>query len=255
MYFTYQSSTGVQVRGGHDVVGAPAPARTFYFAEGTCRPSFDPYICILNPGPAAAQVQVTYMRGDGTTHVQDLSINSDTRATVNVKTELGVGDDAAHDFSTRVEAKDGARIVAERPMYFTYINTMGAALTGGHDVVGALYPAGGYFFAEGSCRPNFDTYICLQNPRPNPVNAVITYMKGDGGNALQTLTVPGHSRITVNVKDTLGSANDPAHDFSAKVSTLLADDDIIAERPMYFMYGSSTGAQVPGGHDVVGYSP
>ena len=25
-------------------------ASTFYFAEGTCRPNFDPYICIQNPG-------------------------------------------------------------------------------------------------------------------------------------------------------------------------------------------------------------
>ena len=63
MYFNYK---GVWT-GGHDVVGATAPATTFYFAEGTCRPDFDPYFCIQNPGSAAADVTLTYMKGDGTT--------------------------------------------------------------------------------------------------------------------------------------------------------------------------------------------
>ena len=43
------------ITGGHDVVGATSPATTFYFAEGTCRPGFDPYFCIQNPGSTAGQ--------------------------------------------------------------------------------------------------------------------------------------------------------------------------------------------------------
>ena len=50
MYFNYQ---GVWT-GGDGVVGATSPASTFYFAEGTCRPNFDPYLCIQNPGAGAA---------------------------------------------------------------------------------------------------------------------------------------------------------------------------------------------------------
>ncbi len=38
MYFDYK---GVWT-GGHDVVGATSPATSFYFAEGTTRPGFDP---------------------------------------------------------------------------------------------------------------------------------------------------------------------------------------------------------------------
>ena len=54
-------------------------------------------------------------------------------------------------------------ILAERPVYFNY----NGAWTGGHDVVGATNPSSTFYFAEGSCRPGFDPYICIQNPAPH----------------------------------------------------------------------------------------
>jgi hypothetical protein len=255
MYFAYNSSQGIQVTGGHDVVGAATPARSFYFAEGTCRPNFDPYICIQNPGADAAQVRITYMLGNGVTREQALDVPGNSRQTVVVKSVLGSADDAAHDFSAKVESVSGGPIIAERPMYFNYSSSRGVPITGGHDVVGALYPAGAYYFAEGTCRPDFDPYLCIQNPGDAGVNVVITYMLGNGGLDQQTIPVDANSRFTVMVKDKLGSGDDAAHDFSAKVRTLSEDDDIIVERPMYFNYYSSLRTRLTGGHDVVGYSP
>ena len=85
---------------------------------------------------------------------------------------------------------------------------------------------------------------------------IITYMRGDGTPEEQLLTVPAHSRVTVVVKNKLGSGDSAAYDFSARISTGLADiDEVIVERPMYFNYRSSTGSRLTGGHDVVGYSP
>ena len=95
------------VTGGHVVMGASDPGATFYFAEGTCRPGFDPYICIQNPGSTTATVRVTYMLGDGTTRTQDLDIGANSRATVVVKDFLGEADDPAHDFSAKVETTNG----------------------------------------------------------------------------------------------------------------------------------------------------
>jgi len=256
MYFSYISSQGVQITGGHDVVGAATPAKAFYFAEGTCRPNFDPYICIQNPGPSPAVVKITYMLGSGTTQQQLLTVPVNTRQTVSVKGTLGSADDAAHDFSAKVETTNGTNIVAERPMYFNYRSSLGVMITGGHDVVGALYPAASYFFAEGTCRPNFDPYLCIQNPGAVPVTVTITYMKGAGDPVTQAVTVAANSRYTVNVKAQLGSGDDAAHDFSVRVLTAsLAFDDIIVERPMYFNYRSTMGVFLTGGHDVVGYSP
>jgi len=255
MYFSYVSSQGIQETGGHDVVGAATPAKNFYFAEGTCRPNFDPYICIQNPGPGTADVKITYMLGNGTVVPQTLSVPANTRQTVAVKGTLGSGADAAHDFSAKVETTNGTRIIAERPMYFNYTSTMGVAITGGHDVIGALYPAGAFYFAEGTCRPNFDPYICIQNPTSGRVPVFILYMKGDGNTSTQMLTVPPYSRYTVFVKDQLGSGDDAVHDFSASVQVSEYYNDIIVERPMYFNYRNTLGVFLTGGHDVVGYTP
>ena len=240
MYFDYN---GVWT-GGSDVVGAFSPAEDFYFAEGTCRPDFTPYICIQNPSAVDAQVRMTYMRGDGTTVQQELEVPASSRTTVAVKGVLGEGDTLSDDFSTRVECTNGVDIVAERPMYFDYHGWC----TGGHDVVGALAPADYFYFAEGTCRTGFETYLCIQNPELAPARVRITYMKGDGGEQEQVLTVAPTSRVTVTVSDVLGTGDDVAHDFSSRVESLNGIP-IVVERPMYFLYqGVWTG-----GHDVVGF--
>jgi hypothetical protein len=115
-------------------MGDPSPQRTFYFAEGTARPNFDPYLCLQNPGTSAADVKVTYMLGNGTTVEQTLTVAAHSRSTVVVKDKLGEANDSAHDFSAKVECTNGQAIIAERPMYFNY----NGVWTGGHDVVGAV---------------------------------------------------------------------------------------------------------------------
>ena len=256
MYFSYLNAQGVQVTGGHDVVGAPTPAKNFYFAEGTCRDNFDPYLCIQNPGQATAQVMITFMLGNGKVAQQRVDVPASSRRTVVVKQVLGHGNDSAHDFSARVQTINGTRVIAERPMYFNYISSAKVSITGGHDVIGALYPTGVFYFAEGTCRPDFDTYLCVQNPGKSDVEVVLTYMLGDGRSVKQVVSVARGSRYTVNVKDKLGSANDAAHDFSAKVAGSPGEiDEIIVERPIYFNYMNTAGARLTGGHDVVGYSP
>lgn len=113
-------------------MGATEGSPVFCFAEGTCRPNFDPWICIQNPGLYAASLRITYMKGDGSTAVQNLTVSGGSRATVHPADILGVGDDNAHDYSSEVECTNGQRIVVERPMYFNYKGLW----TGGHDVVG-----------------------------------------------------------------------------------------------------------------------
>jgi len=239
MYFNYKGAWN----GGHDVMGATAPAGAFYFAEGTCRPDFDPYICIQNPGGTAADVTITYMKGDATTDTETLTIPGNSRVTALPRNVLGTGEDIAHDFSARVECTNGQQIVAERPMYFNYKG----AWNGGHDVVGATETGTAFYFAEGTCRPDFDPYICIQNPSALDANVIITYMKGNGTISTELLTIPTNSRVTTLPRNTLGSGEDVAHDFSAKVECTNGQQ-IIVERPMYFNYKGAWN----GGHDVVG---
>jgi hypothetical protein len=187
------------------------------------------------------------MKGDGTTDEQTLSVPANSRSTVRVKDRLGEANDAAHDFSAKVECTNGQGIIAERPMYFNYQGMGTLNWTGGHDVIGANSTSSTFYFAEGTCRPNFDPYICIQNPGSKEAAVTITYMKGDGTTDEQTLSVPANSRSTVRVKDKLGEAPDAAHDFSTRVACTNGQG-IIAERPMYFNYNGVW----TGGHDVIG---
>lgn len=241
MYFNYDGMW----TGGHDVMGATSLGTVFYFAEGTCRPDFEPYFCIQNPNNEDAYLKFTYSKGDGATVEQLLLVPKNSRYTEVVKATLGEGDDAAHDFSAKIECFNDLPILVERPMYFNYKGQW----TGGSDVVGAGGPNSSWYFAEGTCRPGFDPYFCIQNTTCADAIVEITYMKGDGTTNLQTITVPRTSRYTVLPKDALGEADDAAHDFSAKVESA-NDIPIVVERPMYANYkGSWTG-----GHDVLGDS-
>ncbi|MDY6796409.1 MAG: hypothetical protein SWK76_14205, partial [Actinomycetota bacterium] len=231
--------------GGTDVVGAISPAETFYFAEGTCRPGFDPYLTIQNPGSSIAEVRITYMLGDGTNRTQMLNVPPTTRSTIAVKAELGEGNDIAHDFSCKVESVNNQDIVVERPMYFNY----NGVWTGGTDVVGAISPAETFYFAEGTCRPGFDPYLTIQNPGIAVAQVKVTCMKGDGTITEQLVSVGDHSRSTIFVPDILGRGNDIAHDFSCKVENV-NNQDIVVERPMYFNYNGVW----TGGTDVMGFS-
>lgn len=232
--------------GGTCVVGISAPTETFFLAEGTCRELFDPYITIQNPGAHQSEVVITYMRGDGETQDQALTMAPESRSTVAVKDILGSGDSDAYDFSAIVRTVDKTDIIVERPTYFNYKNMW----TGGSDTVGAISDASAFYFAEGSCRPGFEPYLTIQNPNLGPADIRITYMRGDGVNDTQELTIAPHSRQTVTVTDVLGQGDSAAYDFSARVECANGRA-IVAERPMYFNYNGLW----PGGHDVVGFAP
>jgi hypothetical protein len=225
--------------GGHDVVGATAPAPVFYFAEGTCRPDFDPYITILNPGGTDADVKITYMKGDGTLAADTLIVPRTSRSTVSPRTKLGTGDDKAHDFNAKAECTNGQRIIAERPMYFNYHDVW----TGGHCVIGATATGARWFFAEGYTGPNFQEWLCLQNPGTRDASVEITYFTLDYGvKGPYTVVVKAGTRKTVYVNEQAGS--------NLQLSAqLVSDQPVVVERPMYFNYNGVW----TGGHDVVGH--
>lgn len=228
--------------GGHDVVGVPEPGSVFFFAEGTCRPGFQPYICVMNPGDADADIRITYMTGEGQAHVRQGVLPAHSRGTDLPAYTLGVGDDAAHDFSTQVECTNGQGIVCERPMYFDY----GGAWTGGHDATGLAAPAKEFHFAEGTCRPGFETYFCILNPDNGEATIRIDYETASCETKTESFVVGERSRLTVRASDFLGVGDDMAHDFSAMVSSTNGKK-IVCERPMYFGWRGWTG-----GSDVMG---
>jgi hypothetical protein len=116
--------------------------------------------------------------------------------------------------------------------------------------MGSVFPFHRWYFAEGTTRPNFDSYLTIMNPDPDhDTPCKITYMLGDGTTKEQTINVAKNSRATVLPRDAIGQADSPTSDFSASVVSLNAQA-IVVERPMYFNYhGKWTG-----GHCVVGFT-
>jgi len=226
MYFDFRGW-----QGGHDAVGALNTSRLWYFAEGTTRGGFAEYLTIQNPADRDATVDVTYVLDDGSTITEPVDVGARSRATVDVNAVVGEG----RDVSMVVECDDVA-IVAERPMYFNY-----NGWTGGHNVMGATSLANRWYFAEGTTRSGFDTYLCVQNP--HGIDSVVTmrFVLGDGAEVTHTLNVPATSRQTVKVNDIVGEGND----VSAVVDST---GPVLIERPMYFNYREKW----TGGHVAMG---
>ena len=227
MYFDYKGNW----QGGHDVVGARMPFYYWYFAEGYTGSGFDEWLCLQNPNDTAIDAKVTYMfEGGGTTeNVYNLAPLS--RSTINVNDTVGPDKNV----SIKVESQD--LLVAERPMYFDYKGMY----RGGHDIVGVNVPSTSWFFAEGYTGQGFEEWLCLQNPYPEATTAEIYYLTSGGEVYVDEVDIPGSSRRTVFVNDSLGS------DYEVSVA-IFSDVPIVAERPMYFNYQGAW----DGGHDSQG---
>ena len=116
-----------------------------------------------------------------------------------------------------------------------------ARASGGSDSLGANALATDWYFAEGTTRENFATYITLMNPAQTGTDVTFTYMVDAGSPTTVTHNVPAESRYTVDISADVGPDRD--------VSTFLKSDlPVVAERPMYFNYDG----RWDGGHDSLG---
>jgi len=227
MYFDYKGT----LRGGHDVVGSTMPSGIWYFAEGYTGTGFDTWLCLQNPNDYGIDATITFMFEGGGTQTYNASLDPLSRFTLNVNETVGPD----RGVSMMVESLDP--LIAERPVYFNYKGVD----KGGHNVVGANLPSTTWFFAEGCTRGGFEEWLCLQNPYPTGTGVDILYSTQDGPAFYEEVYIPGNSRKTVNVNESLG----PDQDVSV---IILSEGPIVAERPMYFNYQGARS----GGHDSVG---
>ena len=111
---------------------------------------------------------------------------------------------------------------------------------GGHCTTGVSQPSTQWYFAEGTTRSGFETWLCLANPGDAGATASVDYYLSDGEVVRRAYPIAPHSRYTICVNDELGGDRDvSAHIYSR--------EPILAERPLYF--GRSKGLQ--GGDCVV----
>jgi peptidoglycan/xylan/chitin deacetylase (PgdA/CDA1 family) len=113
--------------------------------------------------------------------------------------------------------------------------------SGGHDVTGSWEGRRTWYFAEGCTRQGFEEWVCLHNPNDVYATATCTYMFGEGQTLVREENLPPASRITVNVRGIIEQDKDVS-------LSVVADHDIVVERPMYFRYHNT----ITGGHDIAG---
>jgi hypothetical protein len=221
--------------GGHGGTAVETLSSRWYFAEGS-QGFFDTYLLLVNPGPEAAQVTVTYLREyeDAVTRRYDVKAES--------RRSIFAGEDpdlVGRSFAMVVDAT--APIVAERAMYWS---GGGIWWRGGHAASGVTAPATSWFLAEGATGPFFETYVLVGNPNPSPAVVTFRWLLPSGEVVERTLGVPAGRRRTVNVEREHPRLADTA------VSTTIASDvPIVVERAMYW---PGTFAQWMDGHASAG---
>ena len=230
----FPAPAGADRSGGHCGTAMGEASTSWFFAEGTTRPGFDEWICVLNPGDAPCEITFRFLlpTGEGTPFPASLAPHS--RFTLNVNQAAGP------DLDVSVHIEANVPVVAERAMYFRY----GAGgWAGGHCEHGAVSPSPRWLFAEGTTRAGFDTWLCISNPQDSMAAVEVRYLLGvgQGENRTDTFDLAPRSRFTLRVNDALP----PGCDVSLEV---VSGQPVIVERPVYFLYRGAW----DGGHDALG---
>jgi uncharacterized repeat protein (TIGR01451 family) len=284
MYFVNPFDIGV-VNGAHDSLGVNAPARSWYFAEGSTLQSpapgvtepaagaadqlrgFQPFFTMQNPGALPAAVTVTYRTdGPATTVTRTITLPPNSRVTTDIANfyanpgypaALGSG---FAGFGTEILSDQP--IVVERPIYthrdFPDLGLLNAA----SDERGASDPAQTErLFAEGTMLPDFQEFLAIFNPNTAAADLDISYVVENlAAPVVKRISVAPQARITIPVFDdsqpgglgrTIALNAAPGSAGVAVKITSRNGVGFVAERPMYFLHDFGNGV-VNGAHDVLG---
>jgi hypothetical protein len=191
----YRSAPGQTFTLGHDSMGVPAAATSWFFAEGATGTFFDLYVLIANPGNADATVQALYSRSDGSTFTRTYTVRAHSRYSIFVDGIPGLEHTALATALTST-----VPIVAERAMYwpggyFDYYE--------GHSSAGSTTTALDWVVA-GAANGGTDaaqTYILIANTENRAGQARVTLLPSVPTNqpppSPTVITLPANSRTTV----------------------------------------------------------
>jgi hypothetical protein len=182
---------GTNQNGMTTVAAVSTPATTWYFAEGSTRNGFSEFLTLLNPTGPAATVTASFFDPHGR-QIGSVTkiVQPNTRATINVGKYVSA-------MSVGAIVSSSLPILAERTMYrgdLQSATVVGAGSFGRS----ALSPA--YEFPSGNTSPGQSEFLLLFNPNSAPLTVAATFYPLTGGVPIgQSVVVPAHSRITVNV--------------------------------------------------------
>jgi len=196
-----------------DAAGVTEPGTDWYLAEGCTAAGFETWVLVQNPTGATATVGFTYMTDKGKSKGLSFKLAPYTRKTVNVADTVP----GAWGVSTRVESN--SPVVVERAMY-------GDGRTWAHASAGVREPASTWYLAEGSTADGDQTWVLVQNPRPEKALVELTYMTPAGPVKGQAAWLAPYSRQSFFASDVVPQ--------TWEVSTRVKSNrPVVVERAMY----------------------
>jgi len=246
------------VSGGADVIGVQTLSSDWLFAEGYTGGQFQEYFAIANLDASANATAVVTIKlefqGGGTSSFT-INVPSLSETIWNVNT-------AAPNTTVSAEiTSTGAKIVAEREMFFRYnhqANGRSLQVAGGTDALGQVGPATSslYSFAEGYVNTGYDEWLTLQNPTASAETIWVTLYNALGHTYTFSLNVAAQSRATQDIAGivlhSLYQNGDGYKGLEVSMTvqtTSVSGGPFVAERPMYW---NASGTQ--GGTDIIGYT-
>ncbi|MBN1516540.1 hypothetical protein JXA32_08215 [Candidatus Sumerlaeota bacterium] len=208
----------------------------WFFAEGDATAGFATYILLVNPSDTnSAEVTLRSYTEAGTEVVQTLTMNPNTRQTLNMGSNASL---AGTRFGTTIQVTNDVPIYAERSMYLSQITNRDS---GGTDTIGSRVLKSSWFLAEGSTRTGYRiTNILMLNPSTTSNAYVnVSFLLTNGQAPIEhSITIPPMTRYTLNVgTDVTGMES---QDFSTQIETYATDGDsslpgapIVVERTMF----------------------
>jgi hypothetical protein len=268
-YFNnYSTGNAQHVSGSASVVGAPAPATDWRFAEGYTGGQFQENLVLANFATSAASGTLVLEYDNGSTLTAPIIVNAQDVVTIDVNAttnnRLGTCSPTPCALSQSVSAEitmSSGAIVAEREMFFHYnhfdrVTGLTVNAQGGTDVTGQSGPAAAsaYSFAEGYTNAGFDEWLTVQNPTGNKETVWVTLVNGVSHSYQFYIVVGAQTRATVNINDVvvqnLLHPNDGVGGYEVSMTVQTTDGSVfVAERPMYWNYSGTQG-----GSDVIGYT-
>lgn len=231
----YLSRAGQLFNAGHESAALPAPATSWYLAEGATGTYFDDFILVANPTATEALVRVTYLRPSGTPIVKTHTVAANTR--FNIWVDLADPQLADTAVSAVVEATNGVPILVERAMWWP---GDGTTWQEAHNSAGATSSATRWGIADGEVggTRNVETYLLIALPSSTPTSVSVTLYFEDGTSAQRVFNMDGNSRFNVSVRDLFPAAIDRR--FGAVVASLgSTPEPIIVERASYWDAGGA----------------
>lgn len=191
--------------------GAPSPARSWYFAEGSTVSSTETLLQVLNPQQQEVAGTLTLFPDGGAPVSRPASFAPRSRTTLRLN-------DIIPDLEFGIKLATVQPVVAER----TETLESGAA----HLATGTPSLSRTWTFAEGSTTDGIQTMLYVLNPWKQQVAITLRVMSEDGTSLSRRYAVPAESRFLLSLDSVV-----PALPFAMQVE---AERPVAAERVMLF---------------------